>query len=545
MEIKALTIGETKGLNTDIVPVNLSPDIFSGGNNFRCVRKAVVSFNGKTDLMYFADPITPSKIACVVSSDIAFYVVMGTTSIIASNGTNFYNISSGAYSVTAKNWDFCNDNQVPVFNNPDWYPEYWDPISGSQLLQPLPFSATDTWETALIHANLIRSHKNFLFALGTVEGAVEKPTTFRWSAPADNGSIPFTWDETDLSTIAGVSVLQGNYGRIVDGLTLRDTFVIYSESGISILHYVGGEFIWNVVELSNTYGILAKNCAVYANQRHYVITQDDIIVHDGTNVVSLLHNRMRVRVRAALGSTHAKNAYVLSDYSKKEVWFCIVEASFTLPNLAVIYNWEDDTFSIRDLGSNFSSMIYAPLISSTVQIGWNTITSEYDTATGSWANMIGNSAGQEPAWDDQAGEWELSPFNWNYVNDIPILGAIIGINPANSIVSALTIDDGSADLDATLLHEDFVFDNMLSVSTIVSLYPMIQCNGQMSIQVGSKYNLGADTMWKPAVIYDPSKSKKVDIRSTGVYHSWKFSSIGNTPFGLSGFTFYYANNGQR
>jgi len=74
---------------------------------------------------------------------------------------------------------------------------------------------------------------------------------------------------------------------------------------------------------------------------------------------------------------------------------------------------------------------------------------------------------------------------------------------------------------------------------------MIQCTGNMSIQIGSKYNLGAETLWKPAVIYDPSKNKKVDIRSTGVYHSWKFSSIGNTPFGLSGFTLYYANNGQR
>jgi hypothetical protein len=520
--------------------------------------------------MLFADLTNASKITSVVDSGIIYYVAMGDNGIVAGTGLNFSNISSTTYSVDAADWDYCNENQIPIFNNPAWYPEYWMPIAGAQKLQPLMFSDTDTWQAAGKSANIIRSHKNFLFALGTVESGIELPTTFRWSAPADTGGVPFTWDETDLSTIAGTAVLTGNYGRIVDGLTLRDSFVIYSDGGTNILNYVGGEFIWNVTEFSSTSGILAKNCVVCAEQKHYVITQDDIIVHDGTNLSSLLYNRFRNRVRAALASTHAKNSYVLADHSKKEIWFCIVEATFTYPNLLVIYNWSDDTLALRDIGDKFAGISYSPLIASSVLNGWEdsmalyssltkkynelanvtsnsyeNITMLYSNTDKTWSEMMGNAVGQEPGWDDQPGSWDVNPFHWNYTNDIPILDAIIGINPTTGVVSALTVNDFKDDFNTVVIREDVVFDNLLSVSSIVSMYPIIQCEGQMEIQIGSKYFQGESTQWQPAVIYSPGLSKKVDIRTTGVYHSWKFSSIGNTPFTLSGFTVYYANNGKR
>jgi hypothetical protein len=543
MEIKSLSVAETKGINSDITPVNLPPDTFSSGINFRCINKSLTSFSGTSNLVTFVNSVNPAKVISIIGSDIVYYVVFGNTSVLISNGISFFDISSTVYDVLADGWDYCDESQVPIFNNPIWYPEYWMPVGSNQVLKPLPFSTTKTWQAANKQANLIRSHKNFLFALGTIEDGTEYNNRFRWSAPADSGGIPYTWDETDLSSIAGTAVLQGNYGRIIEGMTQRDTFVIYSETGTNILTYIGDPLIWKITEFSNTSGILAKNCVVCADNKHYVITQDDIIIHDGTNLSSLLHNRLRMRVKSALASEYSKNSYVLAEFSKKEVWFCIVESGFQRPNIAIIYNWVDDTLALLDIGARFASMVYAPIIFQ--KVSYVNVNRNYDTIDTTYIELMGNEVSANADWDSQTQAWANNDFRWNYTNSLPVLDGIIGIDPVAKTVSALTVNDFSKDFDTVLVHEDFVFDNLLSVSSVVSMYPIIHCYGEMSIQMGSKYNQGEPTMWQPAVIFNPSQTKKVDIRTTGVYHSWKFSSIGNVPFTLSGFTIYYANNGKR
>ena len=152
--------------------------------------------------------------------------------------------------------------------------------------------------------------------------------------------------------------------------------------------------------------------------------------------------------------------------------------------------------------------------------------------------MIDRKPSKAHGWYTDLRVWRQYSIDWGDWHPTPI-------TMATSIVSALTVNDFSNNFGTEVIREDFIFDNLLSVSSIVSMYPIIQCEGQMEIQIGSKYFQGESTLWQPAVIYNPASSKKVDVRTTGVYHSWKFSSIGNTPFTLSGFTLYYANNGKR
>jgi len=90
----------------------------------------------------------------------------------------------------------------------------------------------------------MRSHKQFLFALGLNEGGTIIPDGVRWSSPADITGIPETWDELDTTNFAGITTLGGDGGNIIDGVSLRDSFVVYRESGITVFDYVGGQFVW-------------------------------------------------------------------------------------------------------------------------------------------------------------------------------------------------------------------------------------------------------------------------------------------------------------
>jgi hypothetical protein len=82
------------------------------------------------------------------------------------------------------------------------------------------------------------------------------------------------------------------------------------------------------------------------------------------------------------------------------------------------------------------------------------------------------------------------------------------------------------------------------VTTVTSLYPFISTAGVVSIQIGASTAVG-NIVWKPAVIFDPTQMKKVDIRSTGSHHAWRFESVGGIPFSMNGFDVEYEHNGRR
>ena len=67
----------------------------------------------------------------------------------------------------------------------------------------------------------------------------------------------------------------------------------------------------------------------------------------------------------------------------------------------------------------------------------------------------------------------------------------------------------------------------------------------MSIQFGSQDYPGAPVRWKPAVVFNPSTDRKIDIRTTGELHAWRFQSIGKIAWKLSGFTIEFERAGVR
>jgi hypothetical protein len=156
---------------------------------------------------------------------------------------------------------------------------------------------------------------------------------FRWSHPADANSIPVTWDETNQFYLAGFSQLGAAGGEIIDGLSLRDSFIIYSERAINILDLSNDVFVWTKRELVTNFSILSKNCVVEANGKHYVLCVNDAIVNDGFNVTPIMHNRVKLHYISHINLAAVSSSFAFLNKRFKEVWFCVPTIGSTEPIL--------------------------------------------------------------------------------------------------------------------------------------------------------------------------------------------------------------------
>ena len=317
-----------KGLNTDIAPWDLDPEFVTFGFNFRVLENSMVTTGGFEDWSTSPVDFKSGFIMHVGATSGDYWLIAGRNAVYAFDGFTWTDVSSttgypGLGPDDELLWTGCMLGQIPIINNPQANPEYWSPQSPGQILQPLPWDAGTTWAERGINAKVIRSHKNFLFALNLQDGATSQPDSYRWSTAADINGLPFTWDETDVSALAGIASLGGDGGEIIDGLSLRDSFVIYSERAIDILDFTGGEFVWKRRELSNTVGLLSKDCVVEVKGVHYLMTDGDIVRNDGTNITSIIHGKIKRQYTNNLNPDRYTRCFAVRNTTTKEIWFCV------------------------------------------------------------------------------------------------------------------------------------------------------------------------------------------------------------------------------
>jgi len=509
-----------QGLSLDLAPWSLPPEFITNGQNFRIYAGSIQNTGGEVLWSTAPFAFNPGHVFHVGSTSQDFWLVAGRDRIYAFDGTTWSNITSTAgYSGLGTDdellWSTCMLGQIPIINNPQHAPEYWSPVSAGQILQPLDFDSVDDWSTKGFTAKIMRSHRNFLFALNLAEGATEFPDSYRWSHPADINGLPATWDETDEAFLAGKAALGGDGGVIIDGLSLRDAFCIYSESAIDILDFTSDEFVWRRRELSSTAGLLSTNAVVEIKGVHFLLSAGDIIRNDGNKIESIAHNRIQTNL-LNIDATNYTRSYAIRKDNKKEIWFCVPEIGSTYPNIAFVYNWRDDSWSIRDLTANVA---YADIGSQSA-------------GTDSWDSFIGN-------WDDAASKW-------NSALTSPLNEVVVAVNPATETLYLLdTETTPDNDYQFTIERTNYPLLGNKQVTTIIRVYPHMSSSIPVSIEFGSQDYPDAPIRYKPAILFNPSTDRKIDIRTTGELHAWRISSLGKSPISMSGMTIEYVKAGLR
>lgn len=519
-----LTDFARKGINSDLMPWDLPGDFLTEISNIRISKLKLSPFGGSNTWAQLPADLSVGMIMPVITPSANFWLLAATDSVYVYNGANFNNISSAGGYVGVNDedaWTGCSLTRIPIINNPNHYPEYWSPQNTGQLMQPLNWDAVNTWQAAGQACTIMRSHKQFLFALGLNINGTEVPDGVRWSSPADITGIPETWDELDTTNFAGLTTLGGEGGSIVDGLSLRDSFVVYREKGISVFDYIGGNFVWQIRNLDSSVGLLSRNSIANVRGVHYFISDGDIYRNDGNSIQSIIHNRLRQRFSSNIDPDNYKNSYVVANHQANEVWFCVPEVGFIYPNIAYIYNVEDDSWSIRD-------------IPEAAMAGYGPKSNPQET----WEDLAESWNGNQEVWSQRS----LSPLNDT---------VILATKPQDVGLSGnlLTLDEGltgsSEVFSSNIERLGFALEGLNKVTTITTVFPHVRGNGTLFIRFGSQDYPGSPVRWKDAIEFDPSTDRKIDVRTTGELHCFRIFSDENQYWEFSSMDIEYVLAGVR
>jgi hypothetical protein len=522
-----------KGINSDLAPWDLPKEFINNGSNFRVGDGRIDSAGSSESLFVPAANYNGGHILPVNTPTAEYWITCGRSAVKVYDGLVETDISSVAGYASVSNellWTSCLLGKIPIINNPQHVPEYWNPQTPATAMQPLMFDATNDFVTQGISFNVIRSFKNYLFAINLVESTVSYPNAYRWSHPADINGLPPSWDETDVAYIAGREQVGGETGVLIDGYALRNAFCLYAESGIYILDESQDEFVFRQRRLSETFGLLAKNCIAEIKGTHFFLTDGDILMNDGNRVDSVIYNTLRRRLQANASADYKSRSYVVKASDRKEIWFCVAEAGAQFPNIAYVYNWKEGSWSLHDipytedgLGAVTSAIAHAAYgLQPTPELSYADMATRGET----YANTVltyATAAGTSSA-------------------------AVIGVDNVNTELVDLdpvSPAPGRPDTDFLVERTDLPFDGQQSVSTITRVYPFMDSPDPVQIQVGSQQFAGGPVEWESPVTFDPSSERKVDFRSTGMLHAWRVKSIGEGVVSMSGMNIEYEPDGFR
>lgn len=513
------------GLNSDRLPFELPVNFMSKGENFR-VRDGYVSpLYGTTKVI--DQPVGIDNefgfIKSVRNKEGDYWITASRTSIQLDDSAGWIDISLRPYGVPEDgqyDWNGSQLGQVLILNNPDVPPQYWVSSSNQTTMLDLPFSPAETWYAKGLKCRSMRAHKNFLIAMN-LEGAENVPNGYRISHPADENGLPFTWDETERDSIAIKAQLGGDGGEIVDGLTLRDSFIIYSRNSIDSLTFnPSSEFYWTRREISSTIGLLSANCITEVKGKHYLIVDGDIVVNDGSTIQSILYGKLLRRFNLRTNDFTNHNSFVVRNDIKHEVWFCVPEGENETASTAYIYNWKSDSWSLSELPFGTVSMDY----------GVDNRTSD-DASLGTWVGAVGTWSNQDRPW----GTRKLSAIN-EILASINTAGKVSNNDPSD-IIDQSTFETFIERTDIPLLDHR----GTLSVTRV---YPTAT-GSPFLIQIGMQQTAGGVVDWSDQQLFQPAIDKFVDIRKTGELLCYRVKSLGVNRFKFSGVQIEYIQAGSR
>lgn len=392
-------------------------------------------------------------------------------------------------------------------------------------------------------ARAIRPYKDQLVALGVTKGGTFFPTMVRWSDFAYFGDAPASWDPDDTTKSAGENIINEMTHTLVDGLTLRDSFVLYTTSSVWLMDYVGGNDIYVFRQVFKDRGLLNQNCAVQVGGMHYVFDRQDIYVHDGITERSLCDERTKRFIFGSLDFSKAHLCWVQHDPRLTEVRFAYCAddpyVGFRNPstgcNRQAVYNYSTDTWTFYDV-PNIVSGTRAAIISGAT---WE------DDQSISWAQ---NGA----VWLSAEGDEERHTLVVGRRDDSQGLTAhrVYGqdlINGGRLFLPAHPETVRDAMVERTGIDLDFMGKRLTQHMNISAIWPQLTTDepSECHWDFGGSNTIGAAPTWSGPFTFDPETETKIDVRDSGKYLAYRFTCGGQGDFQLSGFDVQLVIRGRR
>ena len=454
---------------------------------------------------------------------------------------------SAPSSVTASGWTpstynqpftDCIVNNLVYINRPDRAP--WYMLKDGSSFATLPVWPS-TWR-----AQALRSFNGQVIAINVTQGATHYPSMVAWSDFTVWDAYPQYWTASSTNS-AGSNVLSDLGDPLVDGLSLRNAFILYSNLETWSMTATGDIEVFAFQRLFDTnHGVINQNCVCEVNNTHYVFGLDQIWKHDGYTPVDISSSRVKEFIYGNMDKANCNQFFTIHQPRNTEIMFCYrsTDAYCAFPiygvnnyqgcNRAAVFNYLSDTWYFYDL----------PYVASAGYSG----TTPTATYASEGTTTYGSIGGSYSTYGDPS---KLCLYTVSNAAG-SIISGIRAFELPNSVYSSGTIDlaaTAPVNLYMTELNLDTLGAPLRGYKVLKSIYPEGRVDTgatPLMFSFGSAdYPNTPETILDPAMAFDGGSLYKLDYRTSGRYLSMQITFSDYRNFNLSGLDADFEITGNR
>ncbi len=242
-------------------------------------------------------------------------------------------------------WSQNNFGEDLIFAPRDGAIYYWDATTGvgtrGVLLQSLP-GASDV--PTVQKFTFISDTSRFVFAFGCNDygSSIQDPMLIRWSD--QENAVDWT-----VSATSQAGSLRFSHGsELITCLQTRQEIVVWTDSAIYSIQYLGVPAVWGSQLLSDNISIESQNCVALASGVVYWMGVDKFYKYDGR--VQTLRCDLRQHVFSDINQAQAQQIFAGTNEGFNEVWWFYCSANSFVVDKYVVYNYAEDIWYYGTLG---------------------------------------------------------------------------------------------------------------------------------------------------------------------------------------------------
>jgi hypothetical protein len=184
----------------------------------------------------------------------------------------------------------------------------------------------------------------FVMLFGTTDygSTTLDPMLIRWS----NQESVVDWVPSSLNQAGSVRLSHGS--EIVTALQARQEVVVFTDSSLYSLQYVGAPVVWASQLLGDNLSIVGPNAAIIASGRVFWMGVDKFYVYDGR--VQTLRCDLRRHIFSNINLTQNQQVFAGTNEGFNEVWWFYCSSDSLTVDSYVVYNYVEDVWYYGTMG---------------------------------------------------------------------------------------------------------------------------------------------------------------------------------------------------
>jgi len=230
-------------------------------------------------------------------------------------------------------WSQANFGEDLVFGNRGGNVYYWDASVGLET-RAVAISTLGGASNTPTKQNfiLVSDVSRFVFCFGanTLGSAVQDPMLIRWSDQEDVAN----WTPSATNQAGDLRLSKGS--EIIGALQSRQEILVWTNSALYALQYLGGTIVWGSQLLADNVSIASQNAAAFSDGVTYWMGLDSFYVYDGT--VKNLPCDLKRHVFSDINNEQIEQVFAGTNEGFDEVWWFYPSSSSTTVDKYVVYN---------------------------------------------------------------------------------------------------------------------------------------------------------------------------------------------------------------